>query len=428
MATKAKWTILTYIAAHNNLQQMGDRSLNQIIGVGSTRDVMHGVLFDGPQGATRCVIGGPGKVLQQDQLQDYDSGDPARLIETAKWVFQQCPAEHYGLILWSHGSGWQPEEIQAVASQVRGDNQVDKKESSERSAAPGSLALFRTTLAEIVKPNDRKERAILFDDGTGHSLDTIELEKVTRALQETIGQPLDLLGMDACLMATLEVAYQVRNSACHVVASEELVPGHSWPYDTIFGDLRVHPEWTPAELALSTVQQYTDYYTAFPPKAGDVTMVALNLGAVDKLAGSVGALAAALTADMDNQADLLWQVQHQVEQKESRDDTRKPNKFTYHLWDVGSLAARLGPSTANPAVQTAAHDVVMALKVGGPTVLAEGHAGAWFDGISGVSIYMMPPGKQERMSPHYAKLALARDTAWSKMLKAYHDHYRMTTL
>lgn len=423
MASKAQWTVLTYVAAHNNLEQLGQRSLNQIKCVGSTRDVIHGILYDGPQGATRYIVDSPGKFLKEEPLADFDSGDPIRLIETAKWVFEQCPAERYGLILWSHGTGWQPKEIQTVARQVRGDNKVDEKESTERSVALGSLALFRTTLAEMVKPEDRKERAILFDDGTGHSLDTLELAKVTQAIQEVIGQPLDLLGMDACLMATLEVAYQVRNSVRYVVASEELVPGHSWPYDTIFGDLRAHPEWTPAELAVYVVQQYTDYYKAFPPKAGDVTMVALDLGAIDKLANPVHDLAASLLDDMDNQADLLWQVQQQAEQKESRNDARKPNKFSYHLWDVGSVATRLLPITGNPTVQTAAQGVAQALKVGGPTVLAEGHAGAWFAGISGVSIYMMPPKKQDRMSPYYAQLALARETAWHEMLCEYHAHY-----
>ena len=104
MASKAKWTILTYIAAHNNLEQMGKRSLAQIVGVGSTRDVMHGVLFDGPQGATRWIVGDAGKVLEKCELSDFDSGDPARLIETAKVVFEQYPAERYGLVLWSHGT------------------------------------------------------------------------------------------------------------------------------------------------------------------------------------------------------------------------------------------------------------------------------------------------------------------------------------
>jgi hypothetical protein len=423
MAPKAKWTILTYIAAHNNLHFMGKRSYDQIIAVGSTPEVRHGILFDWPDGAARYIAGEPGLVEQQEQLGNYDSGDPERLIETAQWVFNRYPAERYGLVLWSHGSGWQPSEIETVARKTRGDDQVDKKESVDRSGASGSLVLFRTTLSEIVKPDDRHERSILFDDGTGHSLDTLELEKVTRSLRKSIGQPIDLLGMDACLMATLEVGYQVRSSVRYLVASEELVPGHSWPYDIIFGELRGHPQRTSAEVAISVVKEYTDYYAANPPGAGDVTKVALDLGHIKELAEPISGLATALADDMDNQADLLWKVQVETEKKESRNGQRQPNKFSYHLWDIRAVAARLVDLTANPAVRDAAQAVVQALRPAGPAVLAEGHSGPWFAGIGGVSIFMMPPKKQERISPFYARLALSTDTTWAEMLRKYHAYY-----
>ena len=132
----------------------------------------------------------------------------------------------------------------------------------------GSQVLFRSTIAKMLAPAEPAERAVLFDDGTGHSLDTIELEHVVSRIQEIIGRPLELLGMDACLMASLEVAYQVRHSARFYVASEELVPGHSWPYDLIFGELAAHPEWTGAELSRAIVRHYTDFYRANPPRAG----------------------------------------------------------------------------------------------------------------------------------------------------------------
>ena len=37
---------------------------------------------------------------------------------------------------------------------------------------------------------------------------------------EEIGKPFDLLGMDACLMSTLEVAYQTRANALNVVGAK----------------------------------------------------------------------------------------------------------------------------------------------------------------------------------------------------------------
>lgn len=60
------------------------------------------------------------------------------------------------------------------------------------------------------------------DDGTGHSLDTIELGKVLAKATVVLGQPIDLLGMDACLMSSLEVAYQVQPYVHCLVGSEEL--------------------------------------------------------------------------------------------------------------------------------------------------------------------------------------------------------------
>ena len=137
MSRKAEWTVLTYIAAHNNLEQFGKQSLMEILHVGSTPDVVHGALYDGKMGAGRYVMGDPGVVEHQEQLGHFDSGDPDALIATAQWLFAQHPAERYGLVLWSHGSGWEPSEIEAVAQEARPGAQADPAESRERSSAPG---------------------------------------------------------------------------------------------------------------------------------------------------------------------------------------------------------------------------------------------------------------------------------------------------
>jgi hypothetical protein len=422
MVPKTKWTILTYIAAHNDLQFFGKRSYDEIIAVGSTTEVVHGVLFDWPDGAARYIVGSPGHVQRQEQLGNYDAGDPDRLIETARWVFNQYPAEHYGLVLWSHGSGWQPHEIEQIAKQARGDNAVDRKESTERAAAPGSMALFRSTLKTIVSKEKAAERAICFDDGSGHSLDTLELGRATGEVADSIGQKVDFIGMDACLMATLEVAYQLRNSVRYLVASEELVPGHSWPYDLIFGELREKPGQSGAELACAAVEKYTKFYTENPPSAGDVTTVALDLGQIDFLTNKLNDLASALLSDLDQQADMFWKVQQEAMQTESRKNKRRPNKFDYHLWDIGSLAAGLAEQTTSEAIKKSASAVVQALRPGNTAVLSEGHRGDWFSGIGGLSIYLVPPLKQ-RVSPYYSDLSLSRDTKWLNLLRAYRGHY-----
>src|SRR6185295_13717681 len=123
-------------------------------------------------------------------------------------------------------------------------------------SAPGNQVLFRSSLRAILKPDKPSERAILFDDGTGHSLDTLELSRVASTIAGAVHQPLELLGMDACLMANVEVAYELRSSTRYLAASEELVPGHSWPYARIFGDLRTASDMSGADLARLVVNQY----------------------------------------------------------------------------------------------------------------------------------------------------------------------------
>ena len=423
VAGNAKWSVLTYIAAHNNLELLGRVSRQQILDVGSTTGVVHGMLYDGSGGAARYVVGKPGAVRTQDRLGDFDSGDPDALIETAKWFYGENPADRYGLVLWSHGTGWEPEELEEVAKEARPGAPADPAESRVRAAAPGSQVLFRTTLRSILKPDRPTERAILFDDGTGHSLDTLELARVADAIAGLVGQPLELLGMDACLMANLEVAYQLRNTVRYLVASEELVPGHSWPYPEIYGALRANPDLGSGDFARLVVDEYVSYYTANPPAGGDVTKVALDLGQIDGLVQATDGLADVLRRDMGQVGNLLWQVQRGAREHETRGGKRQPSKFDYYLWDIGSFAAGVvGSDGSSGQVKQLAEHVLQQLEPGVGSVLAEGHGGAWFDGIGGVTTYFMPPRRQA-ISPSYAKLAFASDTHWDEMLTAYHENF-----
>lgn len=446
----ADWTVIIYIAAHNNLDLYGERSLNQILSAGSTPHVKLVALFDGTQRAARYIAGAPGTPAVQENLDSFDSGDGDALLETVRWACQQYPAQRYALILWSHGSGWRPEpvqaagpshaaasgkvyarwtptEIQQIAREARGDTAVDVKEATERSAAPGSMALFRSTMARILSLDKPAERAVCFDDGTGHSLDTLELDRVMQEVQKLIGHPLDLLGMDACLMATLEVAYQIRKSVRYLVASEELVPARSWPYDSILQELNATPDMEGNQLAAAVVRHYKQFYQAHPPPpgGGDVTKVALDLSRIGEIVGPVNALASALTTNMDHEADRLWAFQVAAFEQESRQRARKSNKFQFHLWDIGTLAARLVSSDASSGVVAAAQAVTQALKLQQTAVLAEDHIGEWFAGIGGLTIYMPLPKRQRlsSYSSYYEQVALALDTAWNDLLRAYHAYY-----
>jgi hypothetical protein len=222
-------------------------------------------------------------------------------------------------------------------------------------------------------------------------------------------------------MANLEVAYELRKHVGCMVASEELVPGHSWPYQGIFGTLSANPHQAAADLAKLVVGQYVSYYTAHPPGAGDVTQVALDLSGITRLAEALDTLAAALLAKMDTQADALWKAQSSSMKRETRSGDRKDTKFDFHLWDLGTLARALLTSSVESQVRAAAQSLVDLQAPGTGAVLAEGHCGSWFDGMGGVSVYLARP--PTRISPQYGELAFARETQWGKLLSAYHAMY-----
>jgi len=209
----AKWTLMVYMAGNNSLSDAAVDDLAELSKVGSSDDVKACVFVkqaDGG-GAKRMIVGKGGKHQLEEDLGDVDSGDPQTVVDFARWAAEKAPAERRALVLWNHGGGWRPSDLDPVYSEVRatGSDRARHSEVNHRATQPVARVLFKTTLKKIAEQPSRGEREICSDDGTGHSLDTIELGRICALLSKDSGEPLDLLGMDACLMSNLEVAYQV---------------------------------------------------------------------------------------------------------------------------------------------------------------------------------------------------------------------------
>ena len=212
MGTNAEWTYMIYMAGENSLSHAGDDDLKEMREVGSSSDVNILVQFDrgGNVGTNRYYIQKGGIDEKIESLGGkIDSGDPETLKGFIDWSSDNYPANRYALILWDHGSGWEPSEIDKKA------RELETKNWSFREVVSLSNKLYKTffstTIDKIFDLDTPRLRAIFIDEGSGHSIDTIELGKVLAHAKEKIGKPLDILGMDACLMSNLEVAYQAEN-------------------------------------------------------------------------------------------------------------------------------------------------------------------------------------------------------------------------
>jgi len=109
-----------------------------------------------------------------------------------------------------------------------------------------SSAFFLSSVLEVMQLEDGESRAICasqqrfaiaFDDSSLDFLDNAKLQQAFREAEEQTRQKVSLIGMDACLMSMVEVAYQLRANANYMVGSQEVEPLSGWPYTAILGSL-----------------------------------------------------------------------------------------------------------------------------------------------------------------------------------------------
>lgn len=408
MPDPARWTFLVYLAADNDLSRAAEVDLAEMRRVGSSADVHVVVEIDrsGDAPSARHHVERDGAGEATVDLGETDSGAPETLQAFVEWAIDAYPAERYALVLWSHGSGWAPAEVRRIAAEA---GVPDPDREAERSAgALGRGVFFRSSLRTILALPSPEERAICTDDGSGHSLDTLELARVLEAVAGRLGRPLDLLGMDACRMSNLEVCYQLRDHVRVLVGSEADVPGQGWPYHEVLAHLQADPSQSPEALGAFVVDAFLRSHLA-RGEARALTHAAFDLARLEDVAAPVDALADALAEGMaGGHVQSIWGAQR-----------ASANFAGTTLWDLAHFCAALAVATSDEAVVRAAGAVRDALAPGpGRFVLAEGHHGADVAEVGGLSVYLQP--RTVDLSPYYAELAFARDRRWHAMLRAYH--------
>jgi len=252
--TKA-WTVLVYIAGDNNLADAGLFNIKQMESVGSSSQVNIVVQYDkGYQTVTNVDWDGCRRyyITQDttgsdsitstavDDLGTIDSGTQEELDDFISWGMNKYPAENYAIILWNHGAGWKDKSGNPI-------------------------------------------KGICWDDESGNYLDQTEV-RASLATAKTLNddQNIELVGMDACLMGMLEVAYDLAPSANYFCGSVETIPGYGWDYEFL-GELTADPTMDGAQLGTQVVDYYETFYTTTYPDA--VTLAVMDLSKVDTMAG-----------------------------------------------------------------------------------------------------------------------------------------------
>jgi hypothetical protein len=413
----AKWTFMVYMAGYNNLSPFAAADLQEMRNVGSTGDVKVAVFVKRleQQSAHHVLVGRSGQGETSLPLGNIDSGNPQTLLDFIRWAVRTAPAERYALVVWNHGSGWEPGEIDQLYAQVRADRGIDDehaagvREISLRAAQEIGRSLFKPSIAEVLALPSVEDRAIASDDGSGHSLDTIELNGVLeRAHAHVLDEPLELLGMDACLMSNLEVAYEAEKHVLNVVASEELEPGDGWPYTAILSDLTEQPEMTGAQLGEVVVKRYVESYRNRRDQ-WPITQCAVSAKGIGPFVDALDTLAQAMRSHMKESG---YQKIQRAQQRSTY--------FTGELIDLRTFCRELCSGITSGPVFDAAGSIAEQLKPNG-YVLQEGHLGPTVEGVGGVTAYFpvpVPRGSNMGISPFYKDLRFAQK-GWDEFLRSY---------
>lgn len=279
------WTVLAYICADNDLERFGLQDVNEMERVGSSDKVNIVAQLDrmreGLSGATISDGNWTGTrryyVTKDDNMNkiaspmvgnlgEQDMGDKKTLAEFVKWGVKTYPADNVLIVIWNHGAGWL-----GVAH--------DEDSGRMLSMTDVSWAL-REGQKELSKVNKKASKFAIVD-------------------------------FDACLMGTIEVAYELSDVAQFLVASEENEPGQGMPYADYLGPLVKNPGLSAREFTKRMVGTYVYSYAKGGSATNQfimgspVTKSATDLGKLPDLVKKFDALGRALLDNHELYADLL---------------------------------------------------------------------------------------------------------------------------
>ena len=118
-----------------------------------------------------------------------------------------------------------------------------------------------------------------FGNDTNFNHDPLRMDEIEGAFRRSRPGTFDLVGFDACLMASVEVAKIIEPHAKYMIASEELEPGHGWQWTAVV------QQYALTESTVEAGEEMIDYYVqdVHGSLDGGKTLSLLDLSQYDDL-------------------------------------------------------------------------------------------------------------------------------------------------
>lgn len=375
-----------FMAADNNLYLDSMRDLTEMKSVGSSAELdivaqidrRGAFAWENPDevkqlNTQRIRILRSGLDIIED-LGETNTGDPGVLNSFASWTRSLNGNRTY-LILWNHGGGVKDDAIYGKFGRQM-----------KRPFFHGN------------DPLDDNLRWVLCDDTARDFLDGRELQQAL-----SCGAVFDIVGFDACMMAMLEIAYQVRSSAAVVVGSQEVEPTSGWPYGVILNRLSQEIQATPSDVAKCIVSCYAECYRNTEKRT---TLSALAADRFSSVCQHTNVLAQRVLEEYAVCELGLTRMAKNVLRFRDGDYV-----------DLSHLAHLCKEKLQIPSVSDAADRLSESIE---SCVITAAHTGAGLENAHGISIYFPLQAPNPVVGTRYRELDFVRDfPAWWRLIERY---------
>lgn len=236
---------------------------------------------------------------QLETLPQQDMTEPATLTEFLNYSYKNFPARRYALVMWNHGAG----------------------------------PLYGYGMDE-----NYDEMSIMT---LGDMVSAMKASPVATT-------PLEFIGFDSCLMASVEIASLLSPFGRYLIASQELEPGYGWDYRAWLSSLAQNPGMDGRALGQVITDSFIQYYDDNGLNDAALALSVVDMSRIQALVQALEAFAA--SAGTTAQPNFQQLARMRSNTKEFAGSPRV-DQNQYGLIDIGDFAQRI--SATNPAESAA---------------------------------------------------------------------------
>lgn len=262
--TTARRTVIVYMSADNTLSPFTSGDLQELVN-GSYNTVSSSdrlvVFVDRISNIEKPFIARITGNRKQpvDTLykysEDFYASDPKNFTEVFNRIAKLCPANEYGLVLWSHANGWCIEKDRRPSSAPRRSFGIDNGNNVNNA-------------------------------NNGLWLNIPDM----RTCFDQIGIKWKFIFADCCNMSCVEVAYELRNNADWLIGSPAEIPGDGAPYKEMVKHFFSQSD----SLYKDIINEYTNAYKYFDYETNEyknyLPLSAIRLSEMESLATATKAV------------------------------------------------------------------------------------------------------------------------------------------